>query len=631
MKPLFENLTRNSSIEEKQAYKNLSDYDSGYYKPQFHQRDLVYKELSFQNFSGNKLQHLIDNKFIEEIILYAQTINGRHSDFKRGVYSDKNAFYSTFSKLLYYENTLEMIVQLFISHLQVHAFYDGNKRTALNLFLDLLNKYSRYNIRNILKVQDLQIMFIEKEIDKDEFIQIILNEIEVNQMNTSKKCHFEHLIPRSQEIGEENTGYGVAQGSRKTDFTLSDLENGQFFYQQLKKPYFQRDTNEWTVDRVEKLISTFLSDGLIPAIILWEDHNGDMLIIDGAHRISSLIAWVNNDYGNDQIDGSTNSTQIENYINSQFGSYSDIKYSNNIKDKSLKKTIAKKAIQIQWVTGDYQTVKESFIRINEQGVEISNDEKELILKDHLPMSKLARGISSCGTGQNSHFKNEEVYEIYKRLFLPTLVKESDYYPMFGSLEDNFTISKIYNSIKIIGDTTEELDTLTKTYHAHIKYIQDYLEISNKVYFYGANLRFKVASLYGFLEFSKSLRENNQLLIDFIKHRKEFEEFITRNERYVQAIARKRRQSSNAYKDVANYYRKVIESLVNRDMSILYDFYSYLPVEDEKRTARQLDIQSKYVDSLDKIRRCNICNGYIDGKNSYEEKFSHAVCRDRLEV
>ncbi|EGO7788460.1 DUF262 domain-containing protein, partial [Enterococcus faecalis] len=246
-----------------------------------------------------------------------------------------------------------------------------------------------------------QIYYLTEQINKDEFVQIILNEVRSKVVKGNTKCHLEHLIPRI-ELDDEAESSGFHQTTdRKANFSLTDLENGQFFYDQLKKPYFQRDTNEWTVERVEKLLSTFLEDGLIPAIILWETNDGDILIIDGAHRISSLIAWVNNDFGRVNVSSTNTHHEISDYFNSKIGNYEEIKRSKEEKYKNVKQIIAKKSVPIQWVTGDYEKVKESFIRINEQGVTLSNDEKELIQKDKLPTSKLARAILSHGTGQSS--------------------------------------------------------------------------------------------------------------------------------------------------------------------------------------------------------------------------------------
>ncbi|WP_305465013.1 DUF262 domain-containing protein [Photobacterium leiognathi] len=74
-----------------------------------------------------------------------------------------------------------------------------------------------------------------------------------------------------------------------------------FSFAGLRKPDFQRETNEWTPEKVKDLVASFLDGDLIPAIILWKFGDSFTFVIDGGHRISALAAWVNNDYGDKAI------------------------------------------------------------------------------------------------------------------------------------------------------------------------------------------------------------------------------------------------------------------------------------------------------------------------------------------
>ncbi|EIO5737334.1 DUF262 domain-containing protein [Listeria monocytogenes] len=511
-----------------------------------------------------------------------------------------------------------------IAHHNIHAFMDGNKRTALNYFLDLIHKYTKFYIKDVLKIQDGQIHYLTSEISEEEFIQIILNEVKLKMVKKNTKCQLEHLIPRV-EIDEETESASVAQVDRRSSFTLTDLEKGQFFYQQLKKPYFQRDTNEWSVDRVEKLIDTFLEDGLIPAIILWETNEGDTLIIDGAHRVSSLIAWVNDDYGDVNVSSSNNHHALSEYFNERIGNYNTIKTSQDEKFKKIKQIIAKKSIPLQWVAGDYDKVKESFIRINEQGVTLSNDEKELIQKDKLPTSKLARAILSHGTGQNSKYKTENNFKIFELFFLPTLIKENLVYPMLGAIDEDFVISKVYNVLKIIDeDQSESVSDLETIILEFSNFSQNILQISNKVYFYGANQHYKTSSLFGFTLFTKELMLDKMLLEKYLKFRKLFEEFLVENERFVQAISRKRRQSSKAYIDISDYYKTVLDSIALNNENYIFEKFPYLSKNKSKLTQRQVEIDKKYRIFLSETPRCTVCQGYIDGPK--DENLVHECCK-----
>lgn len=616
---------RATSQEEKQAYKNLKSYDSGFYN--------IKSKLIIQHILDSKIilpkvffrELYITKQEIDSFIHYAQLINIKHSDFNPGMYVEKNSYESSFAKKVYFENELEFIISLFISHHKIHAFSDGNKRTALNLFIDLLDKYTNFYIENIIVIQDSQILFLEKTINEEEFKKIIYFEVKKKMFKTNLKCNLEHLIPRS-DVDASYTNQVHSHSDRRSSFNLTDLEKGQFFYQQLKKPIFQRDTNQWTVERVEKLINTFLDDGLIPAIILWEDMEGDIYIIDGAHRISSLIAWVNSDYGKANELNDSNHLVIEEYINNKVGSYKEIKSSVDEKYKNAKQIIAKRSIAVQWVTGNYDKVKESFIRINEQGVVISEDEKELIGNDQLPISRLSRSILGHGLGQTSKNQNEKTKEIFCRFFMPFLSHQLKNYPLAGSLNEDFIISKVYNAVKIIDNNDDlDLETLEAKVLNLLTFIQDELNISQKAYFYGATKQFKTNTFYGFIKFALQLSENNKLLNSFINSRKKFEEFLITNEKHIQNIARKKRQAKRSYEEVSSYYEILLYSCENDDFTELRSRYYYLDfTENQHHTQKEKTLQENYEIFISEIPRCLVCNGFIDG-NIEEEKI-HKCCK-----
>lgn len=100
------------------------------------------------------------------------------------------------------------------------------------------------------------------------------------------------LIPREDfEVLSEQANSQPIQ-----TIQIRDLERDTFFYSAIRKPDFQRETNEWGLGRISDFIKSFLEGDLIPAIILWQG-GGNIFVIDGAHRLSSLAAWVQDDYG----------------------------------------------------------------------------------------------------------------------------------------------------------------------------------------------------------------------------------------------------------------------------------------------------------------------------------------------
>jgi len=98
------------------------------------------------------------------------------------------------------------------------------------------------------------------------------------------------------------SGEAIGAGSDEPRFRLNELHRSAMYFKVLRKPDFQRATDNWTPTLIVDFVQSFVDDELIPSIILWQSkQTGKVFVIDGAHRISALISWVNNDYGNGDI------------------------------------------------------------------------------------------------------------------------------------------------------------------------------------------------------------------------------------------------------------------------------------------------------------------------------------------
>src|SRR5947209_5295770 len=99
------------------------------------------------------------------------------------------------------------------------------------------------------------------------------------------------LIPR--EDFEVEGAVTLATGQLGLTMKVSELEPASVPYHILRKPDFQRETASWTPDKVAEFIQSYVEGDLIPSIILWRSpRSGNIFVIDGAHRLSALIAWV---------------------------------------------------------------------------------------------------------------------------------------------------------------------------------------------------------------------------------------------------------------------------------------------------------------------------------------------------
>lgn len=108
----------------------------------------------------------------------------------------------------------------------------------------------------------------------------------------AKVVNLDALIPRADfAIGDLSGG----SSDNADHLKMSDLHDS-FFGPTLRKPDFQRETSNWSPKKVHEFIKSFLDRDLIPAVILWNagDYN---FVIDGAHRLSALLAYINDDYG----------------------------------------------------------------------------------------------------------------------------------------------------------------------------------------------------------------------------------------------------------------------------------------------------------------------------------------------
>lgn len=139
-----------------------------------------------------------------------------------------------------------------------------------------------------------------------------------------------------REDFETKTDMGGQPSSLTDTARISDLARDSIFYAVLRKPDFQRETANWTPEKIAGLVESFLNGDLIPSIILWKSPtSGNVFVIDGAHRLSALIAWVHDDYGdkytsmpffgeNIPHDQKKAAEQARSLIQKRVGSYEDL-------------------------------------------------------------------------------------------------------------------------------------------------------------------------------------------------------------------------------------------------------------------------------------------------------------------
>ena len=475
------------------------------------------------------------------------------------------------------------------------------------------------------------------------------------------KVNIDAIIPREDFEVEENQ----SPGKKKETISIEDIKSDSFFFINVRKPDFQRETNEWDEDKVTQFIQSFISGDLIPAIILWRSSGGYLFVIDGSHRLSSLAAWVNDDYGDGDItkmfyDGLIPDEQLEiadktrKLIASTIGAYKDYKlallHPNKVKSEIVAnaKNLGALAIQLQWVEGDSRKAENSFFKINQQAAPIDKTELRLLKTRRYPNSIAARAILRSGKGHKYWSKfsvdvQTEIQDLASQintiLFIPKLdtpIKTLDI-PIGGKQYAAQTLPLILDFINIsnninLKDDIQDDELGNET----IRLLKKTLKISRLVnsnhpsslglhpviYFYSKDGRHKPALFYAIIKFIIELNDKNKIN-DFIEIREALENIIWNSDYLIQQINRKYRSAFNSYPHVANFLLKsvkflklglkenqVIEKLIESEFDYLVVERPELETTENKDFNKNRKSAVYILDAVKSAPKCKICDGLV---------------------
>tara|TARA_R110000751_G_scaffold67908_3_gene138372 strand:+ start:1470 stop:3014 length:1545 start_codon:yes stop_codon:yes gene_type:complete len=472
------------------------------------------------------------------------------------------------------------------------------------------------------------------------------------------KVSLDALLPREDfDIDETQNS-----AKKKESFSISDLREDDFFYLTLRKPDFQRETNEWTPQKISELIKSFINGELIPAVILWRSKGGYNFVIDGSHRVSSLVAWINDDYGDGPItkesfNGSIPEEQIQvgektrRLVEKEIGKYKDyqiaLKFPERVSEeiKRKAKNLGSIAVQLQWVEGDADVAEASFFKINQQAAKIDPTELKLIKSRKKPNGIASRAIIKGGKGHQywSKFDKEKVEqieqlaeEINKSFFLPKLknpVKTLDL-PIGGKGYSSQSPLLIFEYVNMVNHVSEiEKIEDDKNGEKTIDFLKKSKKISNlinsthpsslglhpAVYFYSKGGRHKTASFFAVTEMLIEL-ERKKKFKEFTDIRESFEELLIEYDFVIQQILRHYRSSSKAIPHIKNFLLNLINQLqeVNKHEAISevlkmeeYKFVKGVEYDDSLITSKNFSDETKsaafITEALANAVRCKICN------------------------
>ena len=490
------------------------------------------------------------------------------------------------------------------------------------------------------------------------------------------KVNLDALIPR--EDFDVTDDQSQSAGRSKDTLSTNDLKKGEFFFSALRKPDFQRETNEWDAEKVSDLIQSFLDGDLIPALILWRNAGGLTFVIDGSHRISALVAWINDDYGDGDIskqfyDSTIPEDQIaiarraRSLIESKIGAFKDYKLATNYPEKvkpeivTRAKNLGALAIQLQWVSGSSSKAEASFLKINQKASPIDPTELRILKARKKPNAVAARAIVRSGKGYKywSDFSEENqakvqslASEVNKILFNPELdnpIKTLDL-PIGGKVYSSQGLPLILDFINIVNGVTTKGD---ETFQGEkvlpddpdgtttIKFLLNCKKVAQRinsiypsslglhpiVYFYSVTGRHKPASFFAITALMLEFERRNSFH-DFIKVREKFETLLIEHDYFTQQIVRKYRSAIASYEHIKAFYLECISKLLaGANVDEVVDSinkipeFSYLirmPGDFLETSGNEFSRETKSEAFIKEARsgtvKCKICNGYIH-KNS----------------
>ena len=390
---------------------------------------------------------------------------------------------------------------------------------------------------------------------------------------------------------------------------ITGLEPKGWLYPALRKPDFQRETANWSPEQVADLISTFLRRELIPAVILWRSGR-HVFVIDGAHRLSALIAWVHDDYGEglvsqaffqnllpeDQVRAARRTREI---VDSTIGSYRAHRDAIERPERATPEVLERaqrigwQNIEVQWIrSGDHDKAEKSFFRINQGGTRIDTTEQRILLARSSPTALASRAVLRGGSGHNywSQFspdaqrKIEDLgREIYQLMFMPLIelpIRSLDL-PMAGQgygphvLPFVFDLVNIGNRVAVADSSNKRvkeeefpIDTdgaVTISYLTEIRRMlwrfcsnhPSSLGLHPALYFYSRNGTFQPAALLSFVVLMKEWETTDYLA--FTDVRAKFETFLMANRNITEAV-RKLGTGNRSRPRIIGLYRKIISRL-----------------------------------------------------------------------
>jgi hypothetical protein len=489
----------------------------------------------------------------------------------------------------------------------------------------------------------------------------------------SNAVNLDALIKREDFLIEDNADQQSSAAIK--DIPAASLEDDSMVYHALRKPDFQRQTSSWVPEKIVGFIRSFIDGDLIPCLILWRSPiSKNIFVIDGAHRLSALIAWVRDDYGDKELstlffDNVIPPEQVKIArktrlaVEKEVGKYELLKRAGRkpeaFPDAQVKlgRALGFATLEVQWLVGDAEKAEKSFKKINREATPISETEMSMIDARRKPNAIIARAIMHSGTGHKywSAFPpqvQEKIVNdasfIYNLLFAPEhkedVIRSLEDIPIAGKGYAPISLPLLWDFVNLTnelrqstslkeladdptGEQTLEFLRKVKRLASTITGVESRsLGLHPFVYSYSERGRFQPSSFLALVGFLEDLRKRDQFF-NFTKHRKRFEEFLLTHRHFVKQIVGKFGSALKSDFRIVKYYQLILKAMIdNKDdaqivdllresenMPFLVDSDAGLDVTTNQDFSKETKSAIVIKASLPLTLRCDICEARLPAK------------------
>lgn len=219
-----------------------------------------------------------------------------------------------------------------------------------------------------------------------------------------------------------------------THLKIQELHGRYSKSRKLRKPDFQRATWAWSPEECVDLLESVLEERVVPSVIMWLSPDNFQYVLDGGHRISVLLAWITDDWGDrlsadeykDPVIEENNKLAarlvremlkqrgigtIEEYQEAEM-EYFRIEDEGKNPKHSLDSNVLRFAekqrrwsavsigFPILWVKGDYEVAEQSFLKINKTGRRLSEWETKLVENRSSSFARTVMSVSQISAPEH---------------------------------------------------------------------------------------------------------------------------------------------------------------------------------------------------------------------------------------